>query len=56
MRIVYTMKLPRRTHLLTIRLTRREAKAFAKAAAHHGKTMSTAARELFAHYIRSTER
>ena len=50
------MTLPPRTKVLTIRLTRKEAKAFAKAAAHHGKTMSTAARELFAHYIRSTQK
>ena len=48
------MTLPPRTKVLTIRLTRREAKAFAKAAAHHGKTMSVAARELFSHYVKST--
>ena len=47
---------PRRNKLLTIRLTPRELKAFAKAARYHGLTMSTAARSLFLSYIRSTQK
>ena len=42
-----------RTKVLTVRLTRHELLVFAKAAKHHGLTLSVAARALLASYARS---
>ena len=42
-----------RTKVLTVRLTRHELLVFAKAAKHHGLTLSAAARALLASYARS---